>query len=219
MIQLYTTFKAYSVFLVSIFLMGLGISLVTLAYLGTTAITSTPYVLSLFTPLSFGMYTMLFNTMYVLIQILLLKGDFPKIQYLQLLVGPVLGYSIDFWSPYISLIEKPNYFFQLAIVLVGCVIIAISIVIQLRANVVNNPAEGVVKAIALKVNKNFGTVKVCFDVSLVVIAVLISVVALGSISGIREGTVISAVIIGLFVKWTQNLSIRNSKKRTSVHYQ
>lgn len=199
--------------------MGLGISLVTLAQLGTTAITSTPYVLSLFTTLSFGMYTMLFNTMYVLIQILLLKGDFPKIQYLQLLVGPVLGYSIDFWSPYISLIEKQNYFFQLTMVLVGCVIIAFSIVVQLKANVVNNPAEGVVKAIALKVNKNFGTIKICFDVSLVLIAVIISVVALGSISGIREGTVISAVFIGLLVKRMQKLSDRNIRRGASAHYQ
>lgn len=195
--------KGYGLFLLSLFIMGMGISLVTLAHLGTTPITSPPYVLSLSLPISFGMLTMLANFVFVLIEIIVLGKDFPKEQYLQLIVGPILGLSIDFWSYFILYIPQPFYFIQLLMVIIGCAIIAYSTVLQLKANVVNNPAEGVVKAFAFKTSKHFGSIKLYFDISLVVIAVIISFVSLGTIAGVREGTVISALIIGPLIKMFQ----------------
>lgn len=184
--------------------MGMGISLVTLAYLGTTPITSPPYVLSLSVPISFGMLTMFANFVFVLIEIILLGKNFPKVQYLQLVVGPILGLSIDFWSYLILYIPQPHYLIQLSMVFIGCAVIAYSTVLQLKAQVVNNPAEGLVKAIAIKTSKSFGSIKLYFDISLVVIAVIISIVSLGAIAGIREGTVISALIIGPLIKMFQS---------------
>src|SRR5699024_11014701 len=98
--------KGYGLFLLSLFIMGMGISLVTLAHLGTTPITSPPYVLSLSLPISFGMLTMLANFVFVLIEIIVLGKDFPKEQYLQLIVGPILGLSIDFWSYFIFIFHN-----------------------------------------------------------------------------------------------------------------
>ncbi len=198
-----TLWKPFGLFFISIFVLGLGISLVTLADLGTTAITSPPYVLSLFTPLSFGMYTMLFNILYVLLELSIMRGDFKKIQYFQLLVGPILGTSIDFWSVLVDYLSKPHYLIQLFMVISGCFIIACSIILQLKANVINNPVEGVVKAISLKTNIPFSTVKICFDMSLVCLALLTSWFAFGTIRGMREGTIISAILVGLFIKWMQ----------------
>lgn len=194
--------------------MGFGISLVTQAHLGTTPITSAPYVLSLSLPISFGILTMLFNLLFVLIEVILMGKDFPKIQYLQILVGPILGVSIDFWSYFILLIPQPNYFIQLSMVIIGCVVIAYSIVLQLRAQVVNNPAEGMVKAIAIKISKSFGSVKIYFDVGLVLLAVIISFVAFGSLHGIREGTIISALIVGPLIKMFQT-QIKNQEVSTT----
>ena len=82
--------KGYGLFLISILIMGLGISLVTIADLGTTAISSLPYVLSFVFPFSFGTFTALMNIMFVFIQILLMKKEFPKEQYLQFFIGPNL---------------------------------------------------------------------------------------------------------------------------------
>jgi uncharacterized protein len=180
--------------------MGFGISLVTLARLGTTPITSPPYVLSLSLPISFGVLSMLFNFCFVLIEIILLGKDFPKEQYLQLLVGPILGLAIDFWSYFLAFIMPPYYWGQLSMVIIGCVVIAYSTVLQLKARVVNNPAEGIVKAISIKTSKSFGTVKLYFDVGLVCLAAVTSFMAFGIINGIREGTVISALIIGPLIK-------------------
>lgn len=195
--------KAYGLFFLSILIMGFGISLVTQAHLGTTPITSTPYVLSLSLPVSFGILTMLLNLLFVLIEVIVMGKDFPKVQYLQILVGPILGVSIDFWSYFILLIPQPSYFIQLSMVIIGCVVIAYSTVLQLKAKVVNNPAEGMVKAISIKTSKSFGTVKVYFDVGLVFLAAMISIVAFGSFHGIREGTIISALIIGPLIRMFQ----------------
>ena len=197
------TIKSYSLFIFSTIILGLGICLVTLAELGTTAITSPPYVMSQFIPITFGMLTMCMNTLYVFLQFILLRSDFPKTQYLQLLVGPVLGVAIDSWSYLIYHI--PTYYsIQLFMVITGCVVIAWSIVLQLKANVVNNPAEGIVKVIAMKTNKPFGQIKLLFDVFLVIMALIISVSVLGMIYGVREGTVISAILVGPLVKIMQN---------------
>lgn len=91
-------------------------------------------------------------------------------------------------------------------VLIGCAIIAFSTVLQLRARVINNPAEGIVKAIAYKTSKDFGTVKLYFDISLVCLALVISLFVSGSIQGMREGTIISALIIGPMIKVFQKLN-------------
>lgn len=197
------TFKAYSLFIFSTIILGLGICLVTLAELGTTAITSPPYVMSQFIPLTFGMLTMCMNTLYVFLQFILLGSEFPKTQYLQLLVGPVLGVAIDSWSYLILLIPKTHYTVQLFMVITGCAVIAWSIVLQLKANVVNNPAEGIVKVIAMKTSTAFGQIKLLFDVFLVIVAVIISFSVLGTIYGVREGTVISAILVGPLVKIMQ----------------
>src|SRR5690625_5551169 len=203
---LFKVIKSYLLFVLSVFTMGLGISLVTLAFLGTTPITSPSFTLSLYVPLSFGMLTMLMNYLFVILQILILGKDFPKEQYIQLVVGPILGIAIDFWSYFVIMVSQPNYGIKVIMVLLGCAIIAYSTILQLKANVVNNPAEGIVKAITIKTKKEFGTIKTYFDVSLVLSAIIISLIAFGNIQGVREGTIISAIIIGplikLFQKWT-----------------
>src|SRR5699024_4656023 len=168
--------KGYGLFLLSLFIMGMGISLVTLAHLGTTPITSPPYVLSLSLPIRLGMLTMLANFVFLLIEIIGLGKAFPTEQYLQLIVGPILGLSIDFWSYFILYIPQPFCIIQLLMVIIGCAIIAYSTVLQLKANVVNNPAEGVVKEFAFITSKHFISINLYFYISLVVIAVIISFV-------------------------------------------
>ena len=193
--------KGYGLLLISLLIMGTGISLVTLANLGTTAISSLPYVLSFVFPLSFGAFTALMNITFVLIQILLMKKEFPKEQYLQFIVGPILGLSIDLNMYLFSFLQTPTYLMQVIMLLIGCTLLAFSTVLQLEANVVNNAGEGIVKVLALKLKKKFGDVKLIVDVSIVVVAVAISFIGLGEIQGIREGTIVSALIVGPMVKF------------------
>ena len=79
--------------------------------------------------------------------------------------------------------------------------------LSVSANVIMNSGEAFVKAIADTANKNFGNVKIAFDVSCVVLAVILSLLLFDfTIVGTREGTVISALCTGLAVKLFQRLT-------------
>ncbi|HBY89437.1 MAG TPA: hypothetical protein DEO37_03230 [Aerococcaceae bacterium] len=148
----------------SFIIMGLGINLVAHANLSTSALTLIPLVLNELDPLSFGELTMIFNIILVISQVILLGKSFPLLQYFQINVSFVLRVSVDFWRPKIQNFELKHFLWQLIAVVIGCFTIVLIIMIQLKADFVNNPGEGIVKAIALRFNTElFSKIKVPLD--------------------------------------------------------
>ena len=100
-----------------------------------------------------------------------------------------------------------SYIMRLVMVIVGIVILGFGVSLSVSANVIMNSGEAFVKAIADTANKNFGNVKIAFDVSCVVLALILSLLLFDfTIVGTREGTVISALCTGLAVKLFQRLT-------------
>ena len=77
-----------------------------------------------------------------------------------------------------------------------CVALAFGIVIELAPNVVVVPGEGVVRAIAKVSGVRVGTVKAVFDITLIIIAAVLSLIFFHGLRGVGIGTVISAVLVG-----------------------
>lgn len=192
--------KRYFVLVAGLFFMGLGVDLITKSNLGTSPIASVSYVLSLIFPLTFGVTTFLVSFLFILIQILILKTDFPKEQYLQVLVGPIFGFFIDFGMKIFSFVNSKFYSQEIILLLLGCILLALGIRLEVIANVIINPGEGLVKTIANKTRKEFGNIKIMFDCTLVLTAIVISLFAFRSINGLGEGTVISAILVGPITK-------------------
>ena len=197
--------KDYIILLMSILIVGFAITLITKAQLGATAVTSLAFVISQLSGLSFGMMTGLFNFMYVIIQIVIQRKTFPKIQLFQFVVSFILGFAVDFANFLLRNLLPETYIQQLAILLVGCVIMGFGVFLQLKAAIVYNPAEGVVYAIADATNRPFGVVKTAFDVTLVISAIILGLVVTGDVVGVREGTIVSALIIGPIIGIFQKL--------------
>ena len=65
--------KRYCIFMIGLFINSLGVSLITKANLGTSPISSIPYVLSLNFPLTLGNFTILFSLILILFQFVLLN--------------------------------------------------------------------------------------------------------------------------------------------------
>lgn len=191
--------KRYFLLLIGLFFMGLGISLVTRSALGTSPISSVPWVLCLVLPITFGEFTMALGMLFFLAEVLIIGKEFPKYQYLQIAVGLSLGVFVDLGMVLSAGVHPDFYAEEIAVLLFGCVVLALGIFLQVAANVIMNPGEGLVKAIATKTGRRFGVVKVLFDSTLVLSAVCISLVAFGSIQGLREGTVISAILVGYII--------------------
>ena len=68
--------KRYLVFLVGLFVNSLGVSLITRADLGTSPISSIPYVLSLNFSVTLGEFTIAFSLLLIVLQLLILRKNF-----------------------------------------------------------------------------------------------------------------------------------------------
>ena len=90
-----TKLKRYVVFLIGLFINSFGVSLITKANLGTSPISSIPYVLSLNFPFTLGQFTIIFSLLLILIQLLILRKNFKAEHLLQIPISILFGYFID----------------------------------------------------------------------------------------------------------------------------
>lgn len=197
--------RRYLVFGLSLLIISLGISVITRSDLGTSPITSVPYVASLNTPLSMGTYFFLFTIVLICLQMLLLgkKGILErKVELLmQFPVAFVLSAFTDLGMWLTASYVPEAYYIKIVSLVIGCVILALGICLEVIADVTMISAEYTIQFATLRFKKEFGTIKICFDVTLVLLAAFGSWAMSGRIDGVREGTVIAALITGPFVRF------------------
>lgn len=190
----------YVIYLISLFIISLGASLSIKANLGTSPLICLPYVCSLITNLSVGIVIFLFTILFIVIQIALLGKGFEKRQYLQLVIGFIFSFFVDFSLMIVNFINPIGYINQFLLLLFSCLVVAFGVLLEIQTEVVYLPADGVIVAISKVLKKDFPKVKPFVDTSMVIIAAVLSIVFLGYLAGVREGTIISALIIGPIVK-------------------
>ena len=194
------TLKRYLIFLVGLFVNSLGVSLITKANLGTSPISSIPYVLSLNFPFTLGNFTIFFSIFLIVLQLIILRKNFKLEHILQIPVSIIFGYFIDLTMILFSWVNPEAYIMKIVYLLIGCLILGVGVYMEVLADVVMLPGESFVRAIVLTWKTNFGTTKICFDVSMSVIAAVLSFVFAGRLDGVREGTVIAALLVGFIAR-------------------
>lgn len=192
-------FKKILLFLFALFLTALGIATGTSAYLGTSPIGSFPYVLTFICHLSFGTTTFIVNSFFILFQRIILGKEFRKRDYCQFFVIFFFGLFIDIGMHFASFFVSDVYYKQFIMLITGAVILALGVTLEVIADIIYIPGEGAVKAISRRYGVEFGKAKIIFDVAQCVIAILLGVIFLHKIEGIREGTLITALIVGPMV--------------------
>lgn len=192
--------KRYVIFLIGLFVNSLGVSLITKASLGTSPISSIPYVLSLSFPFTLGNFTIFFSIFLILLQLLILRKNFKLEHVLQIPVSIVFGYFIDLTMLLFAWVNPQAYIMKIIYLLIGCLILGFGVYMEVLADVVMLPGESFVRAIVLTWKTNFGTTKICFDVSMSVIAAILSFVFTERLNGVREGTIIAALLVGFIAR-------------------
>ena len=196
--------RRYLLFCVALFVNALGIAFITRAALGTSPITSVTYVLSMFTPFTIGEWTIMLNILFVVLEPFMmtrqdLKEDL-RMFLLQIPISFCFGIFIDICMHYILFWLNPaTYPSMIIALLIGCVILAVGIALEVKANAAMMAGEYFVKVITRRFRGEFGYIKLGFDVTLVAIACLLSLIFMSGIYGVREGTVIAALIVGPIV--------------------
>ncbi len=201
--------KRYLLLLAGLSIMAFGVAFSIKASLGTSPISSVPYVVSLFTPLTVGTATIVMHCVFILLQILILRRNYHPIQLMQLPVAFFFGYLTDFGVWAVQGVRCSTYWQQWIVCLIGILLVAVGVSLEVKAGVVVLAGEGVVLAICKVLPKiKFGYMKVGFDVTLVVIACVLSLGFTGRLQGVREGTVAAALLVGLIAKQLGKLLMR-----------
>lgn len=192
--------KRYFIFLIGIYINSFGISFITKAALGTSPISSVPYVLSLgFWP-TMGEFTIALSLLLILLQIALLGKKFKKASLLQIPVSIVFGYFIDWSMLLLEWVNPQEYLMKILFLLIGCVILGFGMFLEVAADVVMLPGEAFVQAVTIRFRTDFGITKVCFDASMAGSALVISLILFHGVIGVREGTIVAALTVGLIAK-------------------
>ena len=192
--------RRYLLLLAGLAIMAFGVAFSIKASLGTSPISSVPYVVSLFTPLTVGTATIIMHCVFILLQIMILRKKYHPIQLMQLPVAFFFGYLTDFGVWAVQGITCDHYLQQWMVCLIGIFLVAVGVSLEVKAGVVVLAGEGVVLAICKVLPVKFGYMKVGFDVTLVAIACVLSFVFTGRLQGVREGPVAAALLVGLIAK-------------------
>ena len=188
------------ILVIGLAIMSLGIAFSIKAALGTSPISSVPYVASSISGLSVGATTIIINLVFILIQILLLRKKYDLFQLFQIPALVLFGFMIDFSAYLIKDITYTNYIQQWALCILGIILLGFGVSIEVMAKLVTTPGEGVVLAICKIFSVKFGNTKMAFDTLLVIIAVVTVLSFLGHLEGVREGTIAGAVFVWLLAK-------------------
>ena len=192
--------KRYLFFLAGLFINSFGVSFITKAALGTSPISSVPYTLSLgFSP-TLGMFTLYMSIVLILIQMILLRKDFPRQYLLQIPVSFLFSWFIDMTMELLGFLSPAAYPANVICLLLGCAILGFGVFMEMAAGVVMLPGECFVNAISRTFHTDFGRTKVAFDTSITVAAAIIGIVLYRELAGVREGTIVAAVLVGMIAR-------------------
>lgn len=192
--------KRYIFLLVGLFVNGLGVSFITKAGLGTSPITSIPYTLSLsFTP-TVGMFTLVFNIFLVILQVILLRRNFQLQNLLQLPIIALFSFFIDLTMSLLGFMQPETYAMKVVSLIVGCLILGFGVFMEMVANVAMLPGEATIRAVSDVFSTDFGKTKIAFDSSMTVIAAILSFIMFKHLDGVREGTIVAAILVGFIAR-------------------
>lgn len=188
------------ILVIGLAIMSLGIAFSIKAALGTSPISSVPYVASSISGLSVGATAIIINLVFILIQILLLRKKYDLFQLFQIPALVLFGFMIDFSAYLIKDITYTNYLQQWLLCIFGIILLGFGVSIEVMAKLVTTPGEGVVLAICKIFSLKFGNTKMAFDIFLVAVSIVAVLSFLGHLEGVREGTIAGAVFVGLLAK-------------------
>ncbi|MBO6123415.1 MAG: hypothetical protein J6P09_06210 [Methanobrevibacter sp.] len=194
-------------FVGGLFIMSLGVAFSIVSALGTTPISSISYALALITNINIGITTFIFNAALIFMQLLILRSDFKKKRLLQFINCLLFGYFTDLALYIVSFVPFDGSLIMCVIFLIVSIfLIAFGIFVYMPANIAPLPGEGCVEAIAIVTGWRFSTIKIGFDATMVIIALVMCGLWYTNILGaVNIGTIVSAFLVGFTLRQINNL--------------
>lgn len=181
---------------INIIITGIGASLSIKAAVGVGAWDALAQSVSTVIGMRIGTFAMLLNIGCVILQVLMLRTKFKKINFLQVFVAILLGYVVNFmFYTVLADLEINVYLINLSLFVVSIFIIIIGVANIMAMNFISFPLEGACLVISHKFNLNFGKVRQAVDIVSIIIALAVALIFQDTIT-VREGTVIGMLLFG-----------------------
>lgn len=193
----------YTLFIIGLFIASMGVAISTKAGLGTSPVSAVPYSVSLINhSLSFGGWLNLLSITQIAVQVLILRKNCKPLEIaIQTALAFLYGYMTNFSCALLGGIELSSYPARFAFMILSCFVLAFGIWLQLRGGVAMLPGEAMNRAISGAIGKKYENVKIFFDLAYIAVAAVLCMVFVGSLQGVREGSIIAAVLVGSIIKF------------------
>ena len=183
-------------YVLGLFFLAMGVAFSVNSNLGVSPVNSLPYVISQVSGAAMSLCVIVVFCSYIALQVLILRREFRPINLLQIVFSTIFGYFVDFAKWIVGDFALPTYAGQLAMLAISIVFIAVGVVLYIEVDMVPMPMEGLSLAVAKKLNIPFHNMKIIVDCVVVAAGISLSLLFLHSLVGIREGTVITAIVTG-----------------------
>ena len=185
----------FLVYVIGMFILALGLTLNTKANLGVSPIISVPYSISQITGYNFGDLTFVVYAIFVVVQIVIhvkkKKNNKIVSDVLQLPLSLVFTRLLNIFSTYIP--TSQNLEIRFIVLAFAIICTGIGVAMSLSMQLVPNPGDGIVQALAERFNKSVGLTKNLFDCLNLCITLCISLFIAHRIVGVGIGTVVAVL--------------------------
>jgi uncharacterized membrane protein YczE len=183
-------------YLLGNFVLAFGVAVAVKSDLGITPVNSIAFAASRIFSVDHGLMTAMVYCGYVLIQLAILRKEFRPISFLQIGVAWLFGLFVSLCNRILSFNTPEAYWIRILLMLASVVIIALGILLYLRAELLPQPAEGLMLAIQKKTGWKLHNIKIIFDFTVVGTAAALSFITVHRVIGLREGTLIAMLGVG-----------------------
>lgn len=193
--------KRLTVYCAGLFIMALGVVLSVKSALGVSPVTCLANVTHSISGLGLGLCTTASYCLYILAELLILRRDFKPAMLIQIAVSFFFGALVSLATRLLAPLAQPEqYWLRLVYLLCSIPTIALGVMLYLTPQIFPTPGEGLSIAISTKTGMSVASAKMLSDCCMVVSAAALSLVFFRRLVGVREGTVLSALLVGFVMK-------------------
>jgi len=190
-------------YLLGLLIMAFAAALSINTNLGIAPNSSLPYALSMVLNTKMSTCIISISILHLVLQAIVLRQGLKWQMIAQFVVSTIFGYFIDFANWVVGDFCFPTYFGQMALLLISILLIGLGVSMYVDASFIPSTAEGLSLAVSKAFGIKFHNAKNIQDIVTVVLALLLGLVFLKNVVGVREGTILSALLVGRAVKLMQ----------------
>ncbi len=170
--------------------------------IGVSPVLALPYTFSLiFSNISVGIWVAIFSVLVLLLQLVIRRRRLKKrVLLLQLFTALALGLLTELSLDALREFNPMSYKGQLLACIAGSACLAGGFYLCHIADLGKIPMESFMKFVAKLLSRRYATVRLAAAVLFSLVAAMLSLVVLGSVVSVREGTLFSIIFVTIFLK-------------------